>query len=83
MVTDFAKILLASMQKNNVECDHIYDTIQQITLGLIGGKHTQFVVLKCNKCGDMSGFPNDNLILAIKNGTEDTKEKLRQLGFKL
>ncbi len=81
MVTNFMKILFANVGKNNDKCDHSYDIMQQITVGLIGGSHTRFAVLKCSKCGDMSGFPSDNLDLALKNGTEDTKEKLRRLGF--
>lgn len=31
----------------------------------------------------MSGFPNSNMEMAIKDGTNETKEKLREIGFKI
>lgn len=48
---------------------------------LIGGGHTIFILLTCTKCGDKEGFPSDNVKIAIERGTEDTKEKLRELGI--
>jgi hypothetical protein len=78
--TDFVKILFAGI-RNRGCCDHSYNTMQQITVGLIGERHTQFIALTCDKCGNKAGFPRDNLYLALKQGTDDTKEKLRQLGF--
>lgn len=83
MVTDFMKILLAGAIKDGSKCDHSYDTVQEIALSLVEGRHTRLVILKCNKCGNMSGFPSNNLVIAIKYGTEETKEKLRQFGFEI
>lgn len=83
MVTDFAKILLASMNKGGNKCDHSWDIVQEIALSLVGGGHTRLVILKCNKCWNMSGFPSDNLGIAIKYGTDETKEKLGQFGFEI
>ena len=83
MVTDFMKILLSDLNKDKSKCDHSYDTVQNIALSLIGGGHTRLVILKCDKCGDMSGFPSSNLDIAIKRGTDETKEKLELFGFEV
>jgi len=43
------------------------------------GGHTAFAVNKCKNCGGVSGFPQYNFELALKEGTRETKEKLRQI----
>ena len=83
MVTDFAKILFAGVNKGGNKCEHSYDIVQEIALSLVGEGHTRLVILKCNKCGNMSGFPSSNLDIAIKRGTDETKEKLRLFGFEI
>jgi len=69
--------------KNNQssECDHFYGTIGEINVPLTGGRHTCFVLLRCEKCLDKSGFPSDNLRIAIEKGTEETKKQLKELGL--
>ena len=46
---------------------------------LEGGGHTQFLVHKCRKCGGISGFPDQNLQIALDHGIETTKMTLREL----
>lgn len=66
---------------NNMRCDHVYDISNEITAPLIGGGHTVFILLTCTKCDNKEGFPSDNVKIALENGTEDTKEKLKKLGI--
>ena len=80
MVTDFMKILLKSNGKSH-KCEHSYDIVGEINVPLVGGGHTKYVILRCGECGNMSGFPSDNLEMAIKDGTDETKEKLKELGL--
>ena len=44
------------------------------------GRHTMFVILKC-WCGKKQAFPNDNLSIAIKEGTKKTLYRLKRLGL--
>ncbi len=46
---------------------------------LQGGGHTNFMILKCKKCNGILGFPNENLKIALENGTEETKVKLAEI----
>jgi len=46
---------------------------------LEGGCHTNFTIGKCNRCGGIIGFPHHNLMLALKEGTPETKKKLLKL----
>jgi hypothetical protein len=43
------------------------------------GHHTSFLLLKCCKCGGMTSFPDENLELALKEGTPEMKQQLREL----
>ena len=54
-----------------------------ITLGLATGQHTGTIIQKCLKCNCLSGFPNDNLLLAIAKGNEDTLYFLNALNNRL
>jgi len=47
---------------------------------LNGGRHTIFLILKC-WCGQKQAFPNDNLSIAIKEGTKKTLNRLKRLGL--
>lgn len=60
---------------------HRYDIpdAEEIKVGLIGGRHTSFMLLKC-RCGDRLAFPEDNFKLAFKYGTEETRKFLAGLG---
>lgn len=60
---------------------HRYDIsgAEEITVGLAGGLHTSFLLLKCG-CGSMMAFPKDNLELARQEGTDETKIFLAGLG---
>ncbi len=60
---------------------HRYDipSAEEIKVGLIGGRHTSFMLLKC-KCGNKLAFPEDNFKLALDYGTEETKKFLVSLG---
>jgi hypothetical protein len=49
-------------------------------LWLKDGHHTGFVALKCN-CGHLTGFPKDNLKMALQEGTPETLDYLHKLGF--
>ena len=46
---------------------------------LVGGAHTQFIVNECKNCGGISGFPQSNFELALKNGTPATRKKLEEV----
>lgn len=46
---------------------------------LKSGGHTSFIVQRCSDCGGISGFPGDNLELALTQGTEATKKKLAEI----
>ena len=49
---------------------------------LIDNKHTSLRILKCKKCDGIRGFPHENLEIAMRDGTRQTKEFLRH-EFKL
>lgn len=55
------------------KCDHKYDVVGKAFAPLLGGRHTSFMILRCIKCKSKTGFPSDNLKLAFKEGTEETK----------
>lgn len=61
---------------------HRYDIpgAEEIKVGLIGGRHTAFMLLKC-KCGNKIVFPQDNLKIAQSWGTEETLKLLASFGF--
>ena len=61
---------------------HRYDIpgAEEIKVGLIGGRHTAFMVLKC-KYGNKIAFPQDNFKLARQEGTDDTLKLLASFGF--
>ena len=63
---------------------HRYDIpgAEEIKVGLIGGRHTAFMVLKC-KCGNKITFPQDNFKLALNYGTDDTLKLLASFGFEV
>jgi len=60
---------------------HRYDITgaEEIKVGLTGGYHTAFIILKC-KCGTKMAFPDDNFRLALREGTEETLKVLASLG---
>ena len=41
--------------------------------------HTSFVVQRCLDCGGISGFPSNNLDLALREGTVATRKKLAEI----
>ena len=41
--------------------------------------HTSFVVQRCLDCGGISGFPSNNLDLALRDGTAATRKKLAEI----
>ncbi len=53
---------------------HSYDIpgAEEIKVGLVGGYHTAFMVLKC-KCGNKIVFPDDNFKLAMNEGSYPPK----------
>ena len=57
----------------------IKDLTDYVTLYLVSGQHTGTMIQKCLKCKRLTGFPNDNLILAIKEGTDVTLDFLTKL----
>lgn len=61
---------------------HRYDIpdAEEIKVGLIGGHHTSFLLLKC-RCGDKLAFPEDNFKLALDYGTGETKKFLSEVGL--
>lgn len=63
---------------------HRYDITgaEEIKVGLTGGCHTAFIILKC-KCGTKMAFPDDNFRLALREGTEDTLKLLASFGFEV
>jgi Fe2+ or Zn2+ uptake regulation protein len=50
------------------------------TLPLKDGHFTSAQVHKCKKCGKIGGFPQSNLETAIKEGTPETQQALREVG---
>lgn len=60
---------------------HSYDIpgAEKIKVGLTGGRHTAFMILKC-KCGTKVAFPEVNFKLAMQEGTEQTIKFLASLG---
>ena len=50
------------------------------TLPLRSGHWTSAQVHRCNKCGKIGGFPQDNLKTAIIEGTPETQQALREAG---
>jgi hypothetical protein len=62
--------------------EHRYDSMVTLEhLWLKDGHHTGFIALKC-QCGHLTGFPIDNLKLALNEGTPETIAYLTQYGFK-
>lgn len=61
---------------------HRYDIpgAEEIKVGLTGGRHTAFMILKC-KCGNKIAFPQDNFKLARQEGTDETLKLLASFGF--
>lgn len=55
-------------------CDHF---------PLSDGCHTSFMIIRCDSCGALRGFPHDNLLLAVKQGTEEGLKLLEKSGFDL
>lgn len=49
---------------------------------LEGGRHTEFVICRCDACHKIYGFPNSNLKLALQEGTAETKTELREIIMK-
>jgi hypothetical protein len=45
---------------------------------LENGGHTAFDILRCNRCGRITGIPEENLILAVDQGTAKTKKILAE-----
>lgn len=67
--------------RNNNGCDHSYKPCAEIRAPLTGGRYTSFMLLQCDKCPEKTGFPTDNLTLAIEEGTEETRKQLIELGL--
>lgn len=44
---------------------------------LKNGGHTMFYISKCKKCGGVAGFPSDNFLNYLQNGTDECVEQLR------
>lgn len=63
---------------------HRYDIpgAEEIKVGLTGGRHTAFMLLKC-KCGTNMAFPDDNFRLALREGTEETIKFIASLGVRI
>lgn len=61
---------------------HRYDIpgAEEIKVGLTGGRHTAFMILNC-KCGSKTVFPSENHIISLNEGTEQTKEFLKDRGI--
>jgi len=68
-------------------CDHIGCKVEQAGFmecaPLRDGHWTQFMLLKCTRCGKIYGFPDDNLKSAIENGTEECLEELKRAGVQI
>ena len=45
----------------------------------LNGGHTNFIILKCDFCKGISGFPHANLEIALEKGTLETKKKLAEI----
>ncbi len=63
---------------------HRYDILgaEEIKVGLTGGRHTGFMILKC-KCGKKVVFPEDNFKIAQQEGTEETIKFIASLGVRI
>lgn len=61
--------------------EHKFKQGDSITADLKEGKFTQFIILKC-WCGAKQGFPSYNLQIAFDEGTEETINLLKKMGFK-
>lgn len=61
---------------------HRYDIpgAEEIKVGLIGGRHTSFMLLKC-RCGAKLPFPEDKFNLALNYGTDETMKLLESVGL--
>lgn len=46
---------------------------------LENGGHTEFAVQRCSVCGGICGFPDENLQIALDDGTPETKSKLAEV----
>lgn len=46
---------------------------------LQSGQHTNFGLMRCRRCKRLTGFPNDNMTLALEQGTPRTKAELMNL----
>jgi len=44
------------------------------------GHWTSFSIHKCKSCGKIRGFPHDNLMIALKEGTKETLDELEKAG---
>ena len=62
------------------ECGHknteVRSLVQLTHVPLVDGHHTAFLLMKCMKCGGMTGFPHENLKLAQEEGTPEAREQL-------
>lgn len=50
------------------------------TAPLNDGHWTFFAIMRCKDCRKIIGFPHENFEDACKNGTKETKSKLRKIG---
>jgi len=50
---------------------------------LKNGQWTQFSVFRCGKCGRVRGFPNENFLHALKEGSNEVLDELRKLGVEV
>ena len=46
---------------------------------LKNGCHTTFIIQVCEECKGICGFPHENLLLALNEGTDQTKEELQKI----
>jgi hypothetical protein len=49
---------------------------------LEGGGWTQFYVHRCKLCKGLRGFPHENMLIAMHQGTEETRRGLRKYGVR-
>lgn len=47
---------------------------------LIGGRHTSFVLMKCSRCGELTGFPPYNYRLVLEEGLPETLTDIKKVG---
>ena len=68
-------------------CNHSGAKVRRLNtlshVPLKGGHHTSFMILKCERCGGMMGFPSENLGLALRDGVPEVKDRLRVLGERI